>query len=366
MKRALFLVFTAAVLASCGSKQTKTEQLIELKKQRAELDQQIAALEAEVNKSDTGKATAVAVMTVTPQQFNAFVEVQAQITGDENVLATPQAPGVVKDVLVRVGQRVSKGQTLAVLDAASIEQQIRSLDAQVELAHQLYQKQQKLWSQNIGTEVQLLQAKTNYESLRNQRAAMVAQKGMHSIKSPISGTVDAVNIKEGDMAAPGGNGTAGIRVVSKDKLKATANLGENYLGKVETGNSVTLIFPDLNDSMKTKLTHVSQAIDPVSRSFVVESRLGGNSRLHPNMSARMRISNYQRDEAIVVPVTVLQKTAEGDMLYVADGNKARAVIVQTGRTANGMVEILGGLKAGDRVVTAGFEDLDNGELIAVK
>jgi RND family efflux transporter MFP subunit len=237
------------------------------------------------------------------------------------------------------------------------------MDAQLSLARQLYEKQQKLWSQNIGTQVQLLQAKANYESLQSQRQGLVAQKNMYTIKSPISGTVDAVDIKEGDMASPGMNG---IRVVSKDKLKATASLGENYLGKVRQGNPVTLVFPDQNDSFRTKLSYVSQSVDPVSRAFNVEVRLPFNNRLSPNMSAKMKIANYEHTDALVVPVAIIQKTAGGDMLYVADGNKARAVIVQTGRNSNGMVEILGGLKAGDKVITAGFEDLDNGEQIAVK
>ena len=165
------------------------------------------------------------------------------------------------------------------------------------------------------------------------------------------------------MASPG---AAGIRVVSKDKLKATANLGENYIGKVHQGDPVTLVFPDLNDSMHTKLSYVAQSVDPISRAFTVEIKLGSNNRLHPNMSCQMRIVNYENENAIVIPVSVIQKTAEGDLVYVADGNKARAVMVQVGRISNGHAEILGGLKPGDKVVIAGYEDLDNGETIAVQ
>ncbi len=363
MKRIISLAAFTLILSACGSEQTKTEQLIELKKQRAELDKQIADLEKETSKTDSAKATAVAVIELQPTSFNSYVEVQAALEGEQTILATPQAPGVVTKILVREGQQVRSGQTLALLDAAAVEQQIAALNAQVELARQLYEKQQRLWNQNIGTEVQLLQAKTNYEALRKQRQALAAQKNMLSIKSQVNGRVDAIDIKEGTMANPGMNG---IMIVGSEGLKATALLGENYLGKVQQGNEVTLIFPDLNDSMRTRLTHVMRSVNPSSRSFEVEARIPANSRLHPNMSARMRISNYTNDKALVVPVYVLQKTSEGDMLYVADGNKARAVIVQTGRTANGMVEITGGLKAGDRVVTAGYEDLDNGELIAIK
>ncbi|HRO42371.1 MAG TPA: efflux RND transporter periplasmic adaptor subunit [Flavipsychrobacter sp.] len=366
MKRAVYLVLTTIILASCGGEkktENKTEELTKLKKERAAIDQKIAKIEAEVSKNNPGKATPVSVMTLQPQSFNSFIEVQASITGDENIYAAPQASGTVTKVLVTPGQRVSKGQTLAILSAADLEQAIQSTQSQLSLAKTLYEKQQKLWAQNIGTQVQLLQAQTQYESLLNQKQAQEAQRNMFKIVAPISGVVDQVDAKVGMMSAPMVNG---IRVVSKDKLKASASLGENYLGKVSQNDPVTLVFPDLNDSMRTKISYVAQAVDPISRAFNVEVKLGSNAKLHPNMSCKMKIANYQNSNAIVVPVAVLQKTAQGEMLYVADGNKARSVVVQTGRNANGMVEILGGLKAGDKVITAGFEDLDNGELVAIQ
>jgi membrane fusion protein, multidrug efflux system len=366
MKKVVYLLFTTLIIASCGSKTTKeqkTEELTKLKKERAAIDQKIAALELEANKSNPVKATPVSVIEVSSQAFNSFVEVQAQITGDENVLATSQAPGVVRRIHVQPGQRVGRGQTLATLDASAIEQQVRAQEAQLSLVRQLYDKQQKLWAQNIGTQVQLLQAKAQYESALAQKQALLAQRAMYTIKSPITGVVDEVKLKEGDMAAPGQNG---IRVVSKDKLKAQASLGENYLGKVKQGDAVTLIFPEANQTIQTKLTYVAQSVDPVARAFNVEVRLPANANLHPNMSCKMKIANYANNAALVIPVAVIQKTNEGDIVYVADGKKAKAVSVITGRNSNGMVEILGGLNAGDKVITAGFEDLDNGEAISIQ
>jgi RND family efflux transporter MFP subunit len=300
---------------------------------------------------------------VQPQNFQAFIDVQASITGDENVLATPQAPGIVRRVLVKPGQKVSRGQTLATIDASALDQQIAAQDAQIALARSVYEKYQKLWAQNIGTEVQLLKAKADYESAVKMRAATVAQRNMYRITSPISGSVEQVDLKEGDMASPG---MVGIRVVNASKLKARAKLGESYLGKVRTGDPVTLIFPDLNDSMNSHLTFVSKAVDPVSRSFEVEVNLGSYVKLHPNMSARMKIANYSSGNALVVPVAAIQKTGEGDMVFVADGKVAKEVPVQTGRNANGMVEILSGLQPGDKVVTAGFEELANGTAVKVQ
>ncbi len=367
MKRHIFLALTTVILAACGDKAgDKTAELTKLKKERSALDEKIAKLETEVNKNKTGKATFVSVLEMQPKKFQAFVEVQASVNGEQNVLATPQAPGIIQRVLVRAGEHVSKGQTLAILDAAAIEQQIKAADAQVILTKSLYDKQQKLWAQNIGTEVQLLSAKTTYEATAKQREALVAQRSMYTIKSPITGTVDAVNIKEGDVASPGGNGSIGIRVVNFDALKVQSSLGENYLGKVSDGNPVNLIFTDINDTIHTKLSYVSKAVDPISRAFQVEVRLGNNKKLHPNMSCKMQIANYENSKALAVPVSVIQKTAEGDVVYVADGNKAKAVSVTTGRNSNGMVEILSGLNSGDKVIVEGYEELDNGSPISIQ
>lgn len=345
MKRIPYIIVAASViLASCGGGKTEKQT---------------------TQKTDTTKkkTVPVSVTEVQPQDFIAYVEVQSQIASDENVNATPQAPGVIRSINVHVGQRVGVGQVLATLDAAAIEQQIKAQDVQLNLFKQLYDKQQALWAQQIGTEVQLMQAKAQYEGALKGRDALIAQRNMYRITSPISGTVDQVNIKLGDVASPGMNG---IRVVDINKMKAEANLGENYLGKVHAGDRVTLVLPDINDSIQTTLTYVAQAVDPVSRAFLVQVKLGNNKKLHPNMSCKMKIANYENKSALVVPVQVIQKTGQGDMVYVADGNTAKSVMVTTGRNSNGMVEILSGLSAGDKVVTQGYAELDNGQQIVIQ
>ena len=173
-----------------------------------------------------------------------------------------------------------------------------------------------------------MSSKTNYESVQKQIAALKSQRDMYRVVSPISGTVDAVSLKVGEAAAPG---ALGIRVVSYDMLKAEAMLGENYLGKVKEGDPVTIVLPNINDSIKTKISYVAQSVDPMSRSFQVMVHLSNSSKLHPNMSCIMKIANYTNKEALVVPVSVIQKTSEGSMIYIADGNKAKSVTVTTGR-----------------------------------
>lgn len=366
MKRSIILLLTTIILASCGGDEKKANnqaaELDKLKKERAALDEKISKLEAQVLKDDPGKAVAVSIQEMQPANFNSYIEVQATVSGDENINATPQAPGVVRAVHVRAGQKVGRGQLLATLDAAAVEQQIKGQEAQMTLLKQVYEKQQKLWSQNIGSEIQLLTAKANYESTQKQYEALQAQRNMYTITAPIAGTVDAVGVKVGDMASPG---MSGIRVVSFDKLKVVTTLGENYIGKVKQGDIAKLIFSETGDSIVTKLDYVARSVDPVSRAFNVEVWLGNNRNVSPNMSCKMQIINYSNKSALAVPVSAIQKTADGEMVYIVDNNKAKAVAIKTGRNSNGMVEVLEGLNAGDKVVVEGYADLDNGKPIEI-
>lgn len=347
MKRSIYLLAAATlILASCGGGETEKKK------------------DAKADSTAVRKAIPVTVMEVQPAPFTAYIEIQSQIVGDENVNALPQAPGAVRSINVQVGQKVGKGQTLASLDAAALDQQIKALEPNIILAETMYKKLQSLWNQQIGTEVQLLQAKANYESAVASKAAMVAQRSMYRIVSPINGTVDQINLKVGDMA--GGMNPMGIKVVDLDKMKAEAKLGENYLGKVQKGNDVILVLADINDSILTKVGYVGQSVDPVSRTFTVEVKLGNNKKLRPNMSCKMKIANYKNNSVITVPVSVIQKTSEGDVVYVANGNKAKAVMVSVGQNSNGMVEILSGLEASEKIIIEGFEELDNGAPISVK
>lgn len=362
MKRLIYLIIPAMILASCGGDGgNKAEQLVKLKKQRSEIDAKIKELEA--GKKDSGKVTPVSVMAVEQTVFNGNIEVQSEVTGDENVVATSQMGGIVKSISVHTGQKVSAGTVLAVLDAAAIEQQIAAASAQLNLTKTLYEKQETLWKQNIGTEVQLLSAKTQYEATQKNVAALQAQRNMSKIVAPISGTVQDVRLTVGSTVSPG---FGGIQIVGSDKLKANAMLGENYLGKVKAGDPVLIVLPNINDSIKAKVSFVAESVDPVSRSFKVQVALPNSSKLHPNMSCIMKIANYTNASAMVVPVSVIQKTSEGQMLYVADGGKAKAVTVTTGRISNGNVEVLSGLNAGDKVITAGYEEMENGQNIIIQ
>jgi RND family efflux transporter MFP subunit len=273
--------------------------------------------------------------------------------------------GVVTAVNVKVGDKVGQGQTMAVIDDAVLQQSIEELKTGLELANTVFEKQQNLWNQKIGSEVQFLQAKNNKESLERKLQTLNAQVAMSRITSPISGVVDEVNIKPGEAASPG---FGVIRVVNLSKIKIKARMADSYIGTVKKGDEVRITLPDINQELNGKISFVSQVVNPQSRTFDIEVMLDNKEeKLKPNMLAVVNINDKTAQEAIVIDANYVQQSEEGDVVYVAgaegQNQKAQMRKVKTGLTYNGQVEVLEGLKAGDQLITAGYQDLVDGQLI---
>lgn len=358
------LIFMGIVLflAACGGKTTdKKTELETLKKQRVEINSKIAALEAEVGAVKTADDTKiVSVLEVQESTFSNFLEVQGRIDAEDNVQVSPEAQGVVTAVYATVGQNVGRGQVLAQIDDKVLRQNISELQTQLSLATTLYERQKNLWDQKIGTEVQFINARTQKEAAERRIATLRSQIAMYKIKAPISGTIDAMDMKVGSVASPG---MSSIRIINANKLKAKAQVAESYAGRVSQGDNVQVILPDVPDSINTKISFASKTIDPVSRSFNVEIKLPANSRYRPNMLSILKIIDYKNDKALVVPVNAIQKAENGDYLFISDNGKAKRVNIQTGKISEGKAEILTGLKAGDKVVIAGTDGLSEGDII---
>ncbi len=364
MKNSILILVMVIFVASCGSKDPKAE-LEKLKKQKTELDTKIAALEEAVAKTDTTKkeekALEVVVTPVASQIFKTYIEIQGRIDADENVALSSEMPGTVTKINVKVGDEVSKGQVLAETDARAIYQQIADLQTNLDLAKQVYDKQKNLWEQKIGTEIQYLQSKTNKESLENKMNTMQEQVRMSKIISPINGTIDALNIKVGQAIAPGMNA---ISVINFSNLKVKADVAESYAARVKTGNDVMVLFPDMKDSLTSKIHYASRGINNLTRTFGVEVLLDAQKEYHPNMVARLKINDYKSaTPEVVVPVKYIQKGAEESFVMIDENGKAVKKQVKIGREYSGMAEILDGLKEGDKMITEGYDLVTEGMAI---
>ncbi|SFW87548.1 efflux RND transporter periplasmic adaptor subunit [Chitinophaga sancti] len=353
------------VLAACGQP-TAEEKLQNLKKKEADLKKEIALLEKQVNKTDTAakKMKSVVVTAIRDSVFEHYIDIQGAVDARENVNVSSKVPGVITAIYVKEGQNVSKGQTLAQVDDQILRANMAELRTQLDLATTLYQKQQNLWKQQIGSEVQYLNAKNQKESLERKMATLNDQLSQAKIVSPINGSVDAVISKLGDNAAPG---STSFRVVNSANLRVLANVAEAYAGAVKTGDPVVVAFPDIDKELRTKIGFAAKAIDPVSRTIRVEVPMPNDAALRPNMIAQIKIIDYSTPHALVIPVNVIQYALGKSYVIVAEKSKdgliAKRREVEVGRTYNDKAEIKSGLQAGENVVTTGYQGLNDNDLI---
>jgi membrane fusion protein, multidrug efflux system len=369
MQKVLSIIALAAVLAACGKSDSvdKKTQLEQLKKQQTELSAEIKKLETELAKNDPEadrKAKFVKLDTITRSEFSHYIEIQGRVEADENVTLAAKAPGTVTAIYVKEGDAVSKGQVLAQLDNKVMLQGVESAKTQLEFATTVFNKQKNLWDQNIGSEIQYLQAKTNKDAAEKQLASMNEQLDMTRIKSPINGIVDEVMLKLGEGAAPG---QPAVRVVNLTQLKAKAAAAESYISNVKTGNEVVVVFPDAKKEYKSKVTYAGRAIDNLTRTFNVEVKLPSNEAYRPNMIAVLKIVDYKNPKAFVVPVNIIKDSGEGKYVLVVEQQNGKHIakkkMVTVGQNYNGMAEITSGLNDGDQVITTGFQDLEDGDIV---
>jgi RND family efflux transporter MFP subunit len=380
MKKNIIIILLAVVVASCAPKKNDDEknaaiakqkaQLEKLISQRTQLDKEIIELEEQLAKAGVEvKVTEVnvAIMEIQPTEFKNFIEVQGKVDGEENTEVVTQMPGMVTGIFVKEGDHVKKGQVLAELDSKVMKQNLEQIKTQLEFATNLYNKQKNLWEKNIGSEIQYLTAKNNKESLENNLATLKDQIALSKFISSINGTVESIPFKIGQMVSPGMPGSA-IRVVNMSGIKVQADIAEAYAAKVKTGNDVLVAFPDFGKEFQSKVSFASRYIDPTNRAFRVEARLAGSGiEFRANMIAHLKINDYTNKEAMVVPVNIIQKSVTSQFVMVAEQGEKGIVAhkrdVTVGYIYNGQAEITAGLKAGDKIITAGYNNLKDGAII---
>src|ERR1019366_4803767 len=324
MKKVFLISGLVIIMTACNSGKDKKAELENFKKEEAALKSKIAALESELNKGkDTiSNGISVSVLTLKPEIFKNYITIQGRVDADENVSLSSGVPDIVTKINVKVGDEVTVGQVLAETDAQMINQSIADLQINSDMANQVYERQKALWENKIGTEVQYLQAKTNKESAEKKMGVLQQQLNMSKIVSPINGTVDAIDIKLGQLAAPG---VPAIRVINFSNLKVKADIAESYASKIKKGTDVIVRFPDTNDSLATKINFVSHTINSSTRSFAVEVLLDNNKKYFPNMVATLDINDYQSaSPVIIVAVKLIQKDdTNKSYVYVAENNIAK-------------------------------------------
>ena len=395
--RLSLMILFIAVASSCGDTSKKDGSLADkkadlekLKADKSKLDDQITALEKDIAKLDTSAAAKqdaklVAITPVALQDFKHYLDLQGVVDSRSISYITPSNQGgQIKAIFVKQGDKVHKGQLVLKLDNSvafenvnAARQQTGSVKAQLDLAKSVYERQKNLWDQHIGTEVQLLQDKTNVETLENQLKTLQAQvasaealANQGNVYSDVNGEVDEITAHVGETF--NGNPLQGgyIKIVNKSDLKITATVPENYATKISKGTPVEVNVPDVNKSFNTTISFISQSIGTNTRGFAAEAKVPAGMALRPNQVALVKILDYSAPNTPVINVNTLQNDEEGKFVLVAakEGDKliARKRKVIVGQTYGDQAEIKQGLKAGDQLITEGYQAIYDGQLITTK
>ncbi|WP_210518234.1 efflux RND transporter periplasmic adaptor subunit [Hymenobacter terricola] len=360
------------LLASCGGSSSKDPkaELAKLKGEQAATQAKIAELEAKNGGPVTVAPTPVSVMNAKPESFKSYLEVQGRVDFDQNATVGSRAAGSLTSIRVQRGDHVSKGQVLATVDASILDASAAELRTRMDLAKTVYEKQKSLWDQQIGTEIQFLQARNNYQALQRNLATLNQQRATYSVVAPFSGTVDEVLPKLGEITAPG---APVVRLTSGTGGKILADVSEAYGNSIKAGDNAVVTIPDLgSQELPATVRVVSRSINATSRTFTVELRLKSAKAadLRPNMVATVRIQNYAQTNATVIPVDLVQHDEENSYVYVVAQEAGKAVakkrIIKTGNTYNGKVEVTSGLTAADQIISGGYQNLNEGQKVAVQ
>ena len=388
----------AVTLVACGAgaKDKKGDigdmkvKLEKLKKEKNEIDADIRKLEDQISKADPKAAQQarklVSIDTLRIQDFTHFIELQGKIDAEGMAYVAPTGQGgLIKAVYVKAGQKVGKGQLILKLDDAmarqsvvAAQQQTGVLKARLAQAQTVYERYQNLWKQNIGAEIQVINAKADVDALQSQLRAAQAQvamaqeqANMSNVYAGISGTIDEMNVKVGEFFSPQSAAMpgAGIRIVNNSNLKIVTNVPENYVTRVKKGDKVEVVVPESNKPpFQSVISVVGGSIDPTTRSFTTEAKLPSDPTLKPNQTATLKILDYEAKAAVAVPVNVVQSDEKGKYVYVVErtGDKlvARKKIVTVGEAYNGIIEIKTGLTGGDLIITEGYQTVYDGQSVA--
>jgi membrane fusion protein (multidrug efflux system) len=382
LKIASAVVFTL-ILSSCGSGAKdekgsltdKKAQLEKLKGDQKKLNDQIAKLQNEIGSTDTSsslnKGKLIAASPVTEQAFEHYIDLQGRVDADNISIVTPRGgqmqPSQVRQLFIRKGDFVKKGQLLAKLDDDVQQKSLQTLRTQLAYAEDVYRRQKNLWDQSIGTEMQLKTAENSVNNLKDQINTTTAQWEMTNVRSDVSGYVEQLNLKVGETFTGMAGNSPQIQIVNNSSLKVVTEVPENYLSKIKEGTPVNVKLPDENLEFNSSISLMNRAIGLNSRSVVTEAKIPYNPSVHINQVAQVRIKDYANPHAIVIPLTVLQTDENGKYVYVIateNGKKvAKKKVVQVGEIYGNNIEVKGGLSIGDQLITEGFQNLYEGQAV---
>jgi RND family efflux transporter MFP subunit len=385
MKYLSYLTLLSLLIGvSCGPKEKSIEDIIkngsksELNQKREELNTSMRKLNSQIKTldkkladfEDTSKYALVEALSLVPKDFNHYVTVQGDVTTDQNIMIYPQFSGVLKAIYVKEGDQVKKGQKLAKIDDGGQSSQLEEMKAQRELDKTRFERQERLWDENIGSEIQYLEAKTAFEQIDNAVDQMKSQLNKSVIYAPFAGKIDEVITDQGQVVSPGQ--TPIFRILNLGEMYVSANVPENYVGNIREGSEAIVTLGAIGKSFTGRVSQVSSNISESNRNFRVRVSIPDNiDFVKPNLIATLKLNDYTSKQAIVIPENILQENASGQSFTFSLQMESDSIGIanfrelKLGKNYQGEIEVLGGLEATEIVVTEGARTIKKDDKVRV-
>jgi RND family efflux transporter MFP subunit len=342
----------------------------ELYGQQQKLSAQLKQLNDRINLLDENSSfPLVTTLETKSENFTHYVELQGNVTTDNLVVITAEYAGLLTNVYVKQGDYVKKGQLLAKIDDGGLSQQLTQMEIQAELAKTTFERQQRLWDQNIGSEIQYLQAKSNFEAQTQAVNQMKEQIAKANVTAPFSGTIDEIIADEGTNVAPG---SQLIRLVNLRNMYIEADVPERFIADVTKGKTVEIHFPILGKTMNSKVKQAGNFINAANRTFRLEVDVPQNSDyIKPNLTAKLKINDYSNEAAILIPQNIISEDASGQQYVYAiediknQVGKVSRLDISTGKTQGDFIEVIEGLTPGVNLIEEGARSVKRGQLVKI-
>ncbi len=389
MKKLAVLLSIPILMLSCGNNEEgksideiiENEDLTEIRAKKAELSKEQSDLTQNLDKLDqaidrldkTRRLDLVVTQKISDTLFKHYAEVQGDVATDENIVIYSEFSGILQDLRVKEGQLVNKGQVLAKIDDGGLSSELAQLETQATLAKTTFERQERLWEQNIGSEMQYLEAKTNFESMQNSVKRLQSQLNKTIVRAPFSGIVDEILTEQGEVVSPGQNQL--FRLVSLKNMYVEAAVPENYLQTVREGTEVIVEISSLDREFEGKIRRVGNTINPNNRSFNIEVAVPNeNGMIKPNQIATIKLNDYTAENAVIIPENALLKNSQGESIVFTIQEKegednigtAKRQIVETGYTYDNLIEITKGLENGETLIVEGAKNLRDGQEVKIR
>lgn len=357
---------------------SQSNDIASIKKQRdvlvskqQEITAQIKVIDTQIDKlTPEKKLPLITTFTAKSEKFNHYLELQGNVETKENLIITPEMSGILRQVSVKEGQRVSKGQLLARVDDGGMSQQLAQLQIQTNLAKTTFERQERLWNQKIGSEIQYLQAKSAYDSQEKAISQLNVMLAKTEVRAPFSGIIDDVITEKGTVVAQGQ--TQLMRIVNLKNMYIAVDVPERYISNITVNKDVEVVFPVLGETHKAKIRQASNFINPTNRTFKVEIAVPNKKRtIKPNLTAQLKINDYTNEKALLIPQSIISENAEGEQyIYVLkDRNNDKAiaerVIIETGKTQGDVIEVLKGLEDNAEIIKEGARSVKDGQKVQI-